>query len=77
MKIISCSDAVARMFEVLEGMVTNRQRKELDVHIEQCRHCCDRFEFEKLFKEKLGKIASQEKAPKELVSKVEKLLKEF
>ncbi|KKS84552.1 MAG: hypothetical protein UV59_C0017G0005 [Candidatus Gottesmanbacteria bacterium GW2011_GWA1_43_11] len=77
MKILSCSEAVSRMFEFLEGIVTPEQKKELDNHVEECRHCCDRFEFEQLFKEKLVAVASQDKAPEKLVKRVGKLLKEL
>ena len=77
MKIISCREAVSRMFEFLGGVITSQQKKELDVHLEKCRHCCDRFEFERLFKEELANVAGKEKAPKGLVKRVEGLLKEF
>ncbi|KKQ07359.1 MAG: hypothetical protein US19_C0048G0006 [Candidatus Daviesbacteria bacterium GW2011_GWB1_36_5] len=77
LKVISCIEAVTRMFEVLQGQLNIKQKAELDTHIEECKHCCDRFEFEKLFKEKLSEINKEQKAPKNLSKKVEKLLSEF
>lgn len=77
MKIISCVEAVTRIFEFLQGSLEKKQKEELDAHVEECRHCCDRFEFEKLFKEKLIKINKEQKVPKSLYKNVEKLLSEF
>ena len=73
MKVISCREAVSRMFEFLGGAISSQQKNGLDVHLKKCRHCCDRFEFEKLFKEKLAKVALEEKTPKDLVKRVREL----
>lgn len=77
MKIISCIEAVNRIFELLEGNLGKPKRQELDTHISECRHCCDRLEFEKLLKEKMVVLGNSEKAPKTLTKRVEKLLQEF
>lgn len=77
MKIISCFEAVKRIFELLEGNLGKPKRQELDMHVSECRHCCDRLEFEKLLKEKMLELGSSEKAPRILVKRVEKLLREF
>ena len=76
MKIISCSEAVSRIFELLDGMIKRSQRQELDEHLDTCRDCCNRLEFEKLLKERLIQL-SETKTPKRLSRRIEKLLKNF
>lgn len=77
MKIISCSQAVTRIFEYLDSALTDSRKKQLDEHLQVCRHCCDRFEFEKLLQEKVREIAQNEQAPKHLVAKIENIVKKF
>ena len=76
MKIISCREAVSRIFELLDGMIKRSQKQELDEHLDTCRDCCNRLEFEKLLKEKLMQL-SVTKTPKRLSRRIEKLLKNF
>lgn len=77
MKVISCVEAVKRIFELLEGNLGGPQRSGLDEHILECRECCDRLEFEKLLKEKMKELGNAEEAPKTLTKRIEKLLREF
>ena len=76
MKIISCREAVTRIFELLDGMIKRLQRQKLDKHLDTCRECCNRLEFEKLFKERLMQL-SITKTPKRLSRRIEKLIKNF
>lgn len=77
MKIISCSEAVKRIFELIEEGLKPSKKKELDEHLEVCRECCDRYEFEKLLKDKIQELEKQNKAPKRLVKRIDKLVKNF
>lgn len=76
MKIISCSEAITRMFELLQGEINKTQKNELDRHLASCRECCSRMEFEELLKEKISEL-SRTDPPKRLLRRLGKLTKSF
>lgn len=77
MKIISCNEAVNLMFEALEKAITKKGQTDLDNHIDECRHCCDRFEFETLFKEKVQGLTCTPEIPTYLEKRIDNMLDAF
>lgn len=75
--IIPCTQAVKKMFELLEGKIELSERDKLDVHLDTCRECCNRLEFESLLRKKLQTVNQEEKVPTSLEKKISGLLKTF
>jgi hypothetical protein len=55
-KNISCEEALQRVFDYIDEHLQGVSRAELEQHLEMCRHCFDRVEFEKLLKSRLSKL---------------------
>jgi len=49
-KNISCEEALKRVLDYIDNHIDDFSRGEFEQHIEKCRHCFDRVEFEKLLK---------------------------
>ena len=47
---MNCEEALKRLFEVVDKEVTQADKEEILKHLEHCRHCMSRFEFEEVFK---------------------------
>jgi hypothetical protein len=47
-KQISCQEAIGRVFDFIDAQLKGRSREELEQHLQACRHCFDRVEFERL-----------------------------
>ena len=77
MAIISCVEVVKKIFELLDGKITNSEQRQLDEHVATCRECCDRLEFEKILKEKLQETNKEKKVPPSLAKRIDTLLKSF
>jgi anti-sigma factor (TIGR02949 family) len=55
-KNISCEEALKRVFDYIDDHLKDTSRDEFERHIEVCRHCFDRVEFEKLLKSRLNAL---------------------
>ncbi len=47
---MNCEDALKKLFDVVDQEVTQADKKEIVEHLEHCRHCMSRYDFEKMFK---------------------------
>lgn len=54
--MISCSEAVSQMWELLDGAVEEPDRRAIEEHLQFCRRCCGELEFAQ---ELRGFLASQ------------------
>lgn len=43
--MISCSDAVRRLWEYLDGAVGEQDRHAIEEHLNVCKRCCGEVEF--------------------------------
>lgn len=43
--MISCSEAVRQLWEYLEGVVADADRRAIEEHLQFCRRCCGEVEF--------------------------------
>ena len=73
---ISCDEALRLVFEFIDEELRGKSRAELEYHLEMCRHCFDRVEFEKLLKSRLRKLKVVGN-PSALRKRVDSLLEEF
>jgi mycothiol system anti-sigma-R factor len=75
-KNISCDEAIQRIFSFIDNALENAPRAELEHHLETCRHCFDRVEFEKLLKSRLQKLKTETKS-ETLRKKIEEFVDQF
>ncbi|MBI4547083.1 MAG: zf-HC2 domain-containing protein [Ignavibacteriae bacterium] len=75
-KGISCEEAIKRVYDFIDNHLKAKARAELEHHLETCRHCFDRVEFEKLLKARLRhlKVDTESKA---LRKKIDELIEQF
>jgi mycothiol system anti-sigma-R factor len=73
---ISCSEALNRLFDYLDEELRGWRREEFKKHLEECRHCFSRFEFERLLKSRLRNLKVGDNAGR-LRERVEALLEQF
>jgi anti-sigma factor (TIGR02949 family) len=55
-KIIGCEEALRLLAEYLDGELEGAHRHEIDRHLERCRSCFSRAEFERRLKAQLGAL---------------------
>ncbi|HXF54436.1 MAG TPA: zf-HC2 domain-containing protein [Hyphomicrobiaceae bacterium] len=73
---ISCEEVVAHLFDHLDGELDAKRRADIDRHLEECRGCCSRAEFERLIRQKIAALGS-EPLPPTLQRRLMMLLDEF
>ena len=55
---INCVEATKRFNDFIDNYLKGTSKKELMHHVENCRHCFERIEFEKMLKDKVAAFAS-------------------
>ncbi len=73
--MMTCQEAVNRLYEYLDRELDNLTAAQIDKHLELCRLCCDKIEFEKNMKELVHKNCVKDKAPIFLREKIQEILK--
>jgi len=56
---INCEEAARRFNDFIDNYLKGTAKEELAHHIENCRHCFDRLEFEMLLKTKIASMAKE------------------
>lgn len=75
-EINSCEEALRLLVDLLDDELPDSTRAEMERHIERCRSCWSRAEFERQLKNKVATLR-QESVPSELSSRVQSLIHEF
>jgi anti-sigma factor (TIGR02949 family) len=73
---ITCEDVLAHLIEFLNGEVDAHKQAEIDHHLESCRGCYSRADFERVLKKRIKK-AHNDVVPDSLKNRIDALLKEF
>lgn len=73
---ISCEEVIAHLFAYLDDEADAEKRSYIERHLEECRACFSRAEFEKALRAKVGRLGD-EKAPAALRRRVKALLDQF
>jgi len=55
-RTISCEQAIKLVFRYIDNDLQGKHQGELEHHLETCRHCFDRVEFEKTLKTRLRQL---------------------
>jgi mycothiol system anti-sigma-R factor len=74
---MTCKEAVKNLYVFLDGEIAPARGRKLQKHLEECRRCCQKFEFEKALKAFIKEKAVQAPVPRSLQRNLAALLKEF
>lgn len=74
--MISCDEAKTRLFEYLDGELPGISHEEVKRHVELCKECYPRFQFERHFLEALQAAEERGTASPELKDRILQVLAE-
>jgi mycothiol system anti-sigma-R factor len=74
--MISCVDAMRRLWEYLDETVGAADRALVEEHLARCRRCCGELEFAKELRRFLAS-ASREDIPEEVLRRLNQTLEEL
>jgi anti-sigma factor (TIGR02949 family) len=75
-KELRCEEVIAHLFSYLDGEMDAARRAEIDGHLQACRGCYSRAEFEKALQAKVRDLGEKE-APENLRQRLKTLLDQF
>ena len=75
-RTIDCEEALHRLLDFLDAELHGESLHELEQHLERCRSCFSRMEFEKRLKTHIAALGS-EPVPAELHDRILKALDDF
>jgi len=73
---MSCEEVIAHLFAYLDDEADPEKRSYIERHLEECRACFSRAEFEKSLRAKVSQLGDKE-APATLRQRVKSLLDQF
>ena len=73
---IDCEEALRRLFEYLDAELDGEPQLAMEQHLERCRTCFSRLEFEKRLKAHIGDLGS-EPVPPEIEQRIRRALESF
>ena len=73
---ITCQEAVVRLVDFLNGELDEGRHAEVEAHMDACRACFSRKEFERRLKHAMGQLG-REAAPADMRSRIQKLVRGF
>ena len=74
---MNCNESLERLYQYLDSDLEKAPRGEIEKHLERCRHCWDRFEFEKKLIERFKSSCCREKCPDSLRRRIQALLEKY
>ena len=75
-RVIDCEEALGRLFEYLDAELHGVPHREMEQHLERCRSCFSRVEFEKRLKAHTRELGREAVSP-ELELRIRKVLDSF
>lgn len=73
--MITCKEAVDRLWEYLDRNLRGLEQDELDEHLGVCRHCCGELEFAQKIRKMLQRPVRAEELPPEAQTQLDALLR--
>ncbi len=55
---MTCEEALKKLYEIVDNEASQKDKEEIKQHLEHCRHCMSRYDFENLFKKLICDKAS-------------------
>jgi mycothiol system anti-sigma-R factor len=74
---VNCKESLLKLYEFLDGDLAKISVSEIEVHLDNCRHCWDRFEFEKRLKELVKTSCCKTTCPDALRERIKELIEKF
>ncbi|MCD6156471.1 MAG: zf-HC2 domain-containing protein [Candidatus Atribacteria bacterium] len=75
---MNCREAVEKLYLYLDGeILTEEERKSLEEHLNLCRACYKRYEFEKFLWDLVRQNGQRESVPQTLIMRIENVLARF
>ena len=68
--MIKCEEALESLFEYLDGEIDGERHAAIEKHLEICRECYPRAQFERSFLDALGGVDGESAVPADLREKV-------
>jgi anti-sigma factor (TIGR02949 family) len=62
-RVIDCEEALHRLFEYLDAELDRQSQREIEQHVERCRSCFSRVEFERRLKAHTAALGSEPISP--------------
>jgi anti-sigma factor (TIGR02949 family) len=75
-KKIECEEAIRMMLEYLDSELHHHDHDSMEGHLESCRSCYSRMEFEKRLKNMVGDVAPKA-VPIGLGDRIKKIIKDY
>lgn len=76
-RVINCGEACRHLHAYVDGMLDEEDRRKIDEHLDTCRRCCDRFEFERRQKALLVVHHLGTSVPRTLLGRLQGLIAQF
>lgn len=73
---LSCEEVIERLFDFLDHRLDGGQSDAIQRHLERCRECFTRAEFERRLRERVAE-AGTERAPEHLRRRIRTVIDEF
>lgn len=74
--MISCSEAVRRLWEYLDATVDAATRAALEEHLARCRRCCGELEFAEEVRRLLAR-SKGDRIPEDVLRRLTETIEEF
>jgi anti-sigma factor (TIGR02949 family) len=75
-RVIDCEQALHRLFEYLDDELDRQSQREMEQHLERCRSCFSRLEFEKRLQAHTVELRTEPVSP-ELEMRIRRVLDSF
>jgi anti-sigma factor (TIGR02949 family) len=73
---IRCEEVIARLLTYLDGEIGDAGRAQIDRHLDECRGCLSRAEFEKALRDRLRQTGDAQASPS-LQERIKALMEQF
>lgn len=73
---IRCEEVIAHLLSYLDGELDADKRAQIDRHLDECRSCFSRAEFERALRARVAQVG-EVKAPASLQARIKALIDKF
>jgi mycothiol system anti-sigma-R factor len=73
---LTCEEVIEKMMEYLDRELDEATREEMDAHLQTCRGCFSRAEFERRLKSRIGATGNAE-PPEHFKHRLKELIEQF
>lgn len=75
-KNIRCEEVVDQLLTFLDGEIEGGRRNAIEQHLEECRGCCSRADFELALRDRVRETGTK-RSPSRLREKIRQLIDQF